>query len=433
MDGNEVPTEEGCCLVCGATSPTGLHYGAITCYPCRAFFRRIPERKRPPICKRRGRCLVTSTVTKHCPGCRFQVCLRAGMQLCQVLNEEQRQERFSASLLRKRAALSQGDEEESDDDSITEVEDNSIQNLKFTQPEKAKVLLGSREGHSLFGSSSNMPLQNPRLSTSSAVQRNLSSPPPLMPNDGLTSLMPNLNSSTRPPFFLNLRTALAQQKKQSNRACSRGRNPTSKLARPKYSIQDASAQYFVTQNDASSCLSTSNPHFTFARDDQNQVRPTISSSCYQPISCGSRLHKRGPPPLLANSCLHLVASPTRALVQGAPLQKMDTKVGQTNSNGSLLNSSTGCKEMRDKEETSAFSAPATFAQMTTKESCTNVILPKSRHPETQLNDPMSWIPHHAHKQFNRCEEPDNSQMNKAVARPNVIRSIVWKTLFEHKN
>ena len=27
------------CLVCGATTRTGLHYGAITCYPCRAFFR----------------------------------------------------------------------------------------------------------------------------------------------------------------------------------------------------------------------------------------------------------------------------------------------------------------------------------------------------------------------------------------------------------
>ena len=30
---------EAPCLVCGATTRTGLHYGAITCYPCRAFFR----------------------------------------------------------------------------------------------------------------------------------------------------------------------------------------------------------------------------------------------------------------------------------------------------------------------------------------------------------------------------------------------------------
>ena len=27
------------CGVCGGKSPTGLHYGATTCYPCRAFFR----------------------------------------------------------------------------------------------------------------------------------------------------------------------------------------------------------------------------------------------------------------------------------------------------------------------------------------------------------------------------------------------------------
>ena len=37
MEGNEVL--ESPCLVCKATTRTGLHYGAITCYPCRAFFR----------------------------------------------------------------------------------------------------------------------------------------------------------------------------------------------------------------------------------------------------------------------------------------------------------------------------------------------------------------------------------------------------------
>jgi hypothetical protein len=80
------------CAVCGTrTRTTGLHYGAVTCYPCRAFFRsttrslareltsgrrRVPERRRPPLCKRGGSCRVDPTVTKHCPGCRFQKCLR---------------------------------------------------------------------------------------------------------------------------------------------------------------------------------------------------------------------------------------------------------------------------------------------------------------------------------------------------------------------
>ena len=27
------------CHVCGILARTGLHYGAVTCYPCRAFFR----------------------------------------------------------------------------------------------------------------------------------------------------------------------------------------------------------------------------------------------------------------------------------------------------------------------------------------------------------------------------------------------------------
>ena len=30
---------EATCLVCGASTRTGLHYGTVTCYPCRAFFR----------------------------------------------------------------------------------------------------------------------------------------------------------------------------------------------------------------------------------------------------------------------------------------------------------------------------------------------------------------------------------------------------------
>ena len=30
---------QGECQVCGVTAKIGLHYGAVTCYKCRAFFR----------------------------------------------------------------------------------------------------------------------------------------------------------------------------------------------------------------------------------------------------------------------------------------------------------------------------------------------------------------------------------------------------------
>ena len=98
------------CSVCGSTTKTGLHYGAVTCYPCRAFFRRLPERKRTPRCKKAGQCPVDAAATsnKLCGGCRFNKCLREGMQLNQVLNEEQRKDRFAASFRRKRAHSDSG-------------------------------------------------------------------------------------------------------------------------------------------------------------------------------------------------------------------------------------------------------------------------------------------------------------------------------------
>ena len=65
------------CSICELQSVRiGKHYGAITCYPCRSFFRRTPERKRTPRCKFGGSCLVYHTVKTHCPGCRYKKCLR---------------------------------------------------------------------------------------------------------------------------------------------------------------------------------------------------------------------------------------------------------------------------------------------------------------------------------------------------------------------
>ena len=64
------------CSICELQSVRiGKHYGAISCYPCRSFFRRTPERKRTPRCKFGGSCLVYHTVKTHCPGCRYNKCL----------------------------------------------------------------------------------------------------------------------------------------------------------------------------------------------------------------------------------------------------------------------------------------------------------------------------------------------------------------------
>ena len=86
--------------------------------------RRVPERKTGATCPNLGKCLLNPSAVKHCPGCRLQKCLRwggtkqltfeevsihlvlitsVGMDLGQVLNEDQRKERFSHSLQQKRA------------------------------------------------------------------------------------------------------------------------------------------------------------------------------------------------------------------------------------------------------------------------------------------------------------------------------------------
>eukprot|EP00092_Neocalanus_flemingeri_P027141 GFUD01029433.1.p1 GENE.GFUD01029433.1~~GFUD01029433.1.p1 ORF type:complete len:660 (+),score=109.72 GFUD01029433.1:54-1982(+) len=89
------------CSICRLTEKLGKHYGAITCYSCRAFFRRAQDRKRAPRCKFEDKCAVDQSVKKQCPKCRYQKCISAGMQPELVLNEEEKNERFKVSINRK--------------------------------------------------------------------------------------------------------------------------------------------------------------------------------------------------------------------------------------------------------------------------------------------------------------------------------------------
>jgi len=108
----------GVCAVCGPIPPqpsdqgvsrapsgrqlTGLHFGAVTCLPCRQFFRRAKNSRQLPSCRRRGLCAVDATAEpeawaalgRHCPGCRLNKCFRVGMDLKKVLGEEQKKKRF---------------------------------------------------------------------------------------------------------------------------------------------------------------------------------------------------------------------------------------------------------------------------------------------------------------------------------------------------
>merc|ERR1712062_126322 len=84
-------------------SQLGKHYGAHspTCSSCRAFFRRVQQRKTALKCKRNEFCQVDRALRQFCGECRYKTCLSVGMQTHLVLNEEQKKQRFKASILTK--------------------------------------------------------------------------------------------------------------------------------------------------------------------------------------------------------------------------------------------------------------------------------------------------------------------------------------------
>ena len=66
------------CLVClQATPKTRVHYGGVSCYSCRAFFRRNTRSGKTKKCKIDQDYTVSYMEHKHCTTCRYQRCLRS--------------------------------------------------------------------------------------------------------------------------------------------------------------------------------------------------------------------------------------------------------------------------------------------------------------------------------------------------------------------
>ena len=92
------------CSVCHGESETfHLNYGASTCFSCRAFFRRTVQKDcySKYICKTNGNCPIDPQSRRKCQRCRFDQCMRAGMQPSGVLKQEDKQERFKKLLKKK--------------------------------------------------------------------------------------------------------------------------------------------------------------------------------------------------------------------------------------------------------------------------------------------------------------------------------------------
>ncbi|TRY67719.1 hypothetical protein TCAL_02933 [Tigriopus californicus] len=104
MDTEDVsmdPTEE--CQICQDPAIRHLHYGAITCFSCKAFFRRTSQSKAYEkfMCKSTGECNVLHKLRKKCRKCRYEKCIRVGMKPSLVLSDEEKVKRFKKSLSKK--------------------------------------------------------------------------------------------------------------------------------------------------------------------------------------------------------------------------------------------------------------------------------------------------------------------------------------------
>ena len=67
------------CSVCGSPAAAHLHYGAVSCYSCRAFFRR-GQPKQVRCIFGHGQCKISRHNRTNCKLCRYRRCLDVGMK-----------------------------------------------------------------------------------------------------------------------------------------------------------------------------------------------------------------------------------------------------------------------------------------------------------------------------------------------------------------
>ncbi|TRY79464.1 hypothetical protein TCAL_08929 [Tigriopus californicus] len=86
------------CLVCQDVilKHTCIHYGGLSCYSCRAFFRRANQESKKAVfeCKYDRDCEITVKTRRKCQRCRYDLCLKAGMKPENVLTPDQKVVRF---------------------------------------------------------------------------------------------------------------------------------------------------------------------------------------------------------------------------------------------------------------------------------------------------------------------------------------------------
>jgi len=84
------------CQICNELAAKHVHYGAKTCFSCKAFFRRSIQNKTAGtyVCKRSKTCDINIKTRRYCQYCRYMRCIAIGMDSKAVLSEEDRRRRF---------------------------------------------------------------------------------------------------------------------------------------------------------------------------------------------------------------------------------------------------------------------------------------------------------------------------------------------------
>jgi hypothetical protein len=68
------------CAVCGDGASEHLHYGAICCFSCRAFFRRYADREKCVCVRGDASCVIDTNRRNDCMHCRLKKCYSIGMK-----------------------------------------------------------------------------------------------------------------------------------------------------------------------------------------------------------------------------------------------------------------------------------------------------------------------------------------------------------------
>jgi len=95
------------CKVCGEPAAKHIHYGAMSCFSCRAFFRRSIQNKTANtyVCRRNKDCQINLKTRKNCQYCRYERCLGVGMKPSWVLSPDERERRFRKTKEKKETKL----------------------------------------------------------------------------------------------------------------------------------------------------------------------------------------------------------------------------------------------------------------------------------------------------------------------------------------